>query len=89
MRAVNVSVRHDDDFMIAQLVGIEIITPDTCAQRRNQRTYFLARQHFVETRALHIQNLAAQRQHGLIFAIAALLGRPPRRISFDDEEFSL
>ena len=46
-------------------------------------------QHLVEARALDIEDLAAQRQHGLVLAVAALLGRAAGRVALDDEEFGL
>ncbi len=36
MRAVDVGIRHDDDAVIAQLVGVEVIAADAAAERRNQ-----------------------------------------------------
>src|SRR6202023_836106 len=68
-----VGVRHDDDLVIAQLLGIELVA-DAGAERSDQRSDLLACEHLVEPRALHIENLSAQRQHGLKRAIAALLG---------------
>ena len=89
MGAVDVGVRHDDDLVIAQLGDVEIIAADAGAQSRDQRADFLRRQHFVETRAFDIQDLAAQRQHRLIFAVAALFGRATGRVTLDDEQFRL
>ena len=89
MRAVHVGVGHDDDLVVAQLVGVELFGPDAGAERRDQRADFLAGQHLVEAGALDIEDLAAQRQHGLIFARPALLGRTTGRITLDDEEFGL
>jgi hypothetical protein len=34
MRAVDVGVRHDDDLVVAQLVGVELLTADTRALTR-------------------------------------------------------
>ena len=89
MAAVDVGVRHDDDLVVAQLVGVELFLADARAQRRDQRADFLARQHLVEARALDVQDLAAQRQHGLVFAVAALLGGAAGRVTLDDEQFGL
>jgi hypothetical protein len=47
------------------------------------------RQHLVEARALDVEDLAAQRQHRLEFAVAALLGGAAGRVALDDEEFGL
>ena len=89
MGAVDVGVRHDDDLVIAQLVGVELVAADARAERGDQRADLFGRQHLVETRALDIQDLAAQRQHRLVFAIAALLGGAAGGVALDDEEFGL
>ena len=74
MRAVDVGVGHQDDLVIAQLGEVEIVAADAGAERRDQRADLLGAQHLVEARALDIEDLAAQRQHRLEFAVAALLG---------------
>ena len=89
MGAVDVGIRHDDDLVVAQLVGVELVLADRCAERGDQRADFLAREHLVEARALDIEDLAAQRQDRLVFARAALLGRTACRITLDEEEFGL
>ena len=73
--------------MVAQFVRIKIIAPYAGAKRSDQGADFLARQHLVEPRALNVQNLAAQRQHRLIFAIARLFGRAAGGIALDNEQF--
>ncbi len=73
MRAVDVGVRHDDDLVVAQLVDVELVA-DRGAERGDQRADLLAAQHLVDARALDVEDLAAQRQHRLEFAVAALLG---------------
>src|SRR5690606_22796832 len=57
MRTVDIRIRHDDDFMITQLLRIKFILADGCAKRSDQRANFLASQHLIETRALNVQNL--------------------------------
>ena len=89
MRAVDVGVGHDDDLVIAQLVDIEVVAADAGAERRDQRADLLARQHLVEARALDVEDLAAQRQHRLELAVAALLGGAAGRIALDDEDLRL
>ena len=75
VRAVHVRIGHDDDAVVAQFFQIELFLADACAQRGNQRGDFLAGQHALKAGALHVQNLAFQRQDGLEFAVAALFGR--------------
>ncbi len=89
MGAVDVGVRHDDDLVVAQLVGRELLVADAGAQRGDQRADLLAAQHLVETRPFDVEDLAAQRQHGLEFAVAALLGGAAGRVALDDEQFGL
>ena len=89
MRAVDVGVGHDDDLVVAQLVGVELVAADAGAERGDQRADLLAAQHLVEARALDVEDLAAQRQHRLEFAVAALLGGAAGRVALDDEEFGL
>ena len=83
MRAVHVRVRHDNDTVIAQLVGGVFVFADAGAEHTNQRGYFGGRQQLVETRLLHVQNLAAQRQNRLELTVAALLGRTTGGIALD------
>src|SRR6185437_3827325 len=85
MGAVDVGVRHHDDLVIAQLVDREVIA-DAGAERGDQRADLLAREHLVGAYALDVEDLAAQRQHGLEFAVAALLGAAAGRVALDDEE---
>jgi hypothetical protein len=49
----------------------------------------LAGQHLVEARPLDVEDLAAQRQDRLVFAVAALLGRAAGGIALHQEQFGL
>ena len=89
MGAVDVGVRHDDDLVVAQLLGVELFVADAGAERGDQRADLLAAQHLVEAGALDVEDLAAQRQHGLEFAVAALLGGAAGAVALDDEQFGL
>ena len=60
--------------VVTQLFHVVFITADTAAQGRDQGAHFLGREHLVETRLFHIEDLALQRQDRLILAIAALFG---------------
>ncbi len=73
MAAVDVGVGHDDDLVVARLVDLEVLAPDAGAEGRDQRADFRRGQHLVEAGAFHVQDLAAQRQDGLVGAVAALL----------------
>ncbi len=72
--AVDVGICHDDDLVIAQLVGAEFVGADAGAERGDQGADLLGREHLVHPRALDVENFPAQRQHRLERAIAALLG---------------
>ena len=85
--AVNVGIRHDDNLVVAQFVDGKLIGANAGAERRDERADLLGRQHLVHARALDIQNLAAQRQHRLKFAIAALFGAAAGGIALDDKQF--
>ena len=87
--AVDVGVRHDDDLVVAQLRQVEVVAADAGAERGDQRADLLAGEHLVEARALHVEDLAAQRQHGLELAVAALLGRAAGRVALDDEHLGV
>ena len=78
--------RPDDDLAVAQLRQLEVLA-ETAPQRRHQIREPL----FSSIRqrcALRVQHLAPQWQDRLARAIAALLGRPARRITLDDEQLA-
>ena len=86
MGAVHIGVGHDDDLVIAQFFQVEL-RPDAGAQRLDQRADFAAGQHPVKPGALHVQDLAAQGQDGLVLAVAAILGAAASGIAFDQKQF--
>ena len=83
---VHVRVRHDDDAVIAQLGRIVLLLADAAAERRDQGADLGRRQHLVEARPLHVQNLALERQDGLKPPVAALLGGSAGGIALDQEQ---
>ena len=86
MGAVDVCVGHDDDAVVAQLVGVEVLPTDAGAERRDQRTDLGGRQHLVEARFLDVQDLALERQDRLGAPIPALLRRAAGGVTLDQEE---
>src|SRR5580704_4965058 len=90
MAAVDIGIGHDDDLVVAQLVGIEVlaarITADARAERCDQRADLLRGEHLVEAGALDIEDLAAQRQHRLVFPRTPLLRRAAGGIALDEEQ---
>ena len=91
--AVHVRVGHDDDAVIAQLLDLEVVGPQTGADARaqhgDQRGHLLGGQQLVKAGLLDVEHLAAQRQDGLELAVAPLLGRTAGRVTLHDEEFAL
>src|SRR5690606_9974959 len=82
VRAFDIRVGHDDDAVVAHLVGVEFIA-DAGAERSDQRADFGRRQDPVEPRALDVQDLAFERQDRLRTAFATLLRRTAGRITLD------
>ena len=73
--AVHVGVGHDDDLVVTQFGGVEIFLPNAGAERGDERADFFVAQHLVEPGLLHVQDLAAQGQDGLVAAVASLFSR--------------
>ncbi len=86
MGAVHIGVGHDNDAVIAQLIGIEIIPANTATQCRNQGTHLLGLQHLVEAGLFHIQDLALERQDSLSTAVPPLFRRTARRVALDQKQ---
>src|SRR6266480_8018170 len=89
MAAVDIGVGHDDDAVIARLVGVEILAADAGAERLDQGPDLGRRQHLVEAGALDIEDLALERQDRLVGAVAALLRGAAGAVTLDNEELTL
>src|SRR5262249_40707176 len=63
--------------------------PDAGAQCRDEQPDFVVGQHLVVARFLGVDDLAAQRQHGLRASIASLLGRAAGRRALDQEQLAV
>jgi hypothetical protein len=87
MRAIHISVGHDDDLVIAELRRIEIILADPGAERGNHGGDFVVGQHLVIAGLLNVENLAFDRKDGLRAPVAPLLGGSSRGVAFDNEDF--
>ena len=88
MRALHIGVRHDDDLVVAQFRQIELIA-NAGAERGDKRADLCAREHLVDARPLHVQDLAAQRQSGLETSLARLRGAAAGRVALDKKDFRL
>src|SRR5690606_40946663 len=67
-------VCSSDLVVVAQLVRVVFVAANAGAQRGDQGTDLGRGQHAVEACAFDVEDLAAQRQHRLVLAVAALLG---------------
>ena len=86
--AVHVGVSHDDDLVIAQLVGVEFLRADAGAEGGDDGADFLAGQHLVEAGPLHIQDLASERQDGLGLPVPRLFGGTAGAVTLNQEDFA-
>ena len=84
MCTVDIGISHDDDFFIAEAAFI-IRTAHAAAQRQHQIGDLLALLHFRLRGIGDIEDFPAQRKNGLVFAIAALLGRATGAVALNDE----
>src|SRR5690554_7280954 len=60
VRTIDVSIGHDNDFMVTQFVRVIFFTTNTTAKCSNQCADFRRGNHPVETRTLYVQNLTFQ-----------------------------
>jgi hypothetical protein len=91
MRAVDIGISHDDDLVVAQLRDVEVISVafrEAAAETVDHRLDLGIGQDLVDAGLLDIQNLAADRQDGLVIAVAGRLGRAAGGISLDDENLA-
>ncbi len=93
MRTVHVGVRHDDDFVVAQLLDVErplaLAGADAGADRRDHRADLAVLKHLVEPRLLHVDQLAANRQNRLELSVAPLLGRAAGGVALHDVQLGV
>lgn len=75
--AVDVGVRHQDNAVVAQLGGVELVV-DARPQRGDDSPDFFVGEHLVGWRLLHVEDFTPQRQDGLEAAVAPLFSRAPR-----------
>jgi hypothetical protein len=61
VRTVDVGIGRDDDFVVAEFCDIEYVA-DRGAECDDEIFDLLGGEHFVESRSLDIENLAAKRQ---------------------------
>ena len=83
MRPVDVGVGHQNDLVVAQLGDVKVILTDTGAHGLNEKLDFLRRKHLIVASFFDIENLTAQRQHGLGSLVPTLLGGAAGGITLD------
>src|ERR1700691_2014856 len=86
--AVHVRVGHENNFVIAQLAGVEIILADPGAERGDDAANFLVVEHLVVAGFFDVEDLAFERQDGLVAAIAAAFGGAAGGFTLDEEDFA-
>ena len=93
VRTVHIGVRHDDDFVVAQLLDVErafaFAIADARAHGGDHRANFIVLKHLVQPRLLDVDQLAANRENRLKFPVATLLRRATGGITFDDIQLSV
>ena len=83
VRAVDVGIRHDDYFAVAQLAEVKVLA-DARAKRSNDRGELIVAVNAVDTGFFNVEHLTPQGQDSLELSVPAFLCRAARRISLDD-----
>src|SRR5277367_2859332 len=86
--AIHVRIGHENHFVGAQLAGVEIVFADAGAERGDDAANFLVAEHFVVAGFFDVQDLALERQDGLVAAIASALSRAAGGFALDQEDFA-
>ena len=85
--AVDVRVAHDDDLAVARGCKVEA-SPGARPDHLDDGCALGVRQHVGDRRLLHVENLAADGQQRLVFAVARAPGGAERGIALDDEQLA-
>src|ERR1700730_8344445 len=88
MAAVDVRARHRAEFGGTECRGVEIVFADAGAESGDDAADFLVAEHLVVAGFFDVEDLALERQDGLVAAVAALLGGAAGRLALDDEDFA-
>ena len=82
MGSVHIGIGHDDDFVVAQFIQIELL-PYSGTDSHNQTFEFIRFDDLVYPGSFSIEDFAEERENRLEFAVTAVFGRPSRRISLN------
>ena len=93
MRSIDISIGHDNHFLVAQLVDVGFLAvfavqAEADTQCLNDVVHFIAFESFVPHGFLHVQDFTTQGQDGLVLAITSLFGRAACRVTLDEEQFA-
>ena len=87
MGAVNVGVGHDDDFVIAELVDVELVA-DTGAEGDNHGVELIVAVDFIGAGLFDVEHFPPHGKNGLESGIAALNGGACGGIALNDIDFA-
>ena len=87
MAAVDIGIRHDNNFMVTQLFQIEFIA-NAGAQRHNQRIELIIAVNLISAGFFDVQHLSPHGKNRLKTAVPALYGRTRGRIALHDINFT-
>jgi len=92
MGSVDVGIGHDDDLVVAQPGHIDVVlvvaAADPHTEGRDDDLDFLVLKDLVESGLLHVEDLAAQGQDGLVAPVAALLRGAARGVALDEVQLA-
>ena len=86
MSSVHVSIGHDDDLMISQLVQVEVLS-DTAAEGCDHVLDLIGVQDLIKSGLLNVQDLTSQRKDGLTLTVTSVLGGSTCGVSLYQEYF--
>ncbi len=88
VRAVDVGVGHEDELAVAEARGVEVFLADAAAEGGDHGADFLVAEHLVVACFFDVEDLAFEREDGLEFAVAALLGGAAGGFALDEVELA-
>ena len=86
MCAIDISIGHDDDAFITQIVGVAVLARAT-TKRQLQIGNFVVRANFVCCGRCDVEDFTPDWQNRLRLAVACLFCASACAVAFDDEQF--
>ena len=87
MRAVDIGIGHDNDFVVAELADIKVIMHAAAESRDHRADFFIGVNSFFSC-LFDIENLAAQRKNRLRCTASRGFRGASRGISLDQKDFT-